>query len=98
MKNINKKGFTLVELLSVIVFLHGTLFLDLEHGQLATGHPRDTMRAKREGTGFPIPAQKVLIYAVLISRSSASAGPRKPCRGGPRPGPSRGRCRGWRPG
>ena len=30
--------------------------------------------AKREGTGLPIPSQKVLIYAVSISRSSASAG------------------------
>ena len=56
------------------------------------------MKMKREGTGFPIPSQKVLIYAVLISRSSASAGPRKPCRGGPRREPSRARCRGWRPG
>ena len=41
-------------------------------------------RAKREGTGLPIPSRKVLIYAVLINQSSASAGPRKPCRGGPR--------------
>ena len=35
---------------------------------------------------------------VSISRSSASAGPRRPCRDGPRRGPSRARCRGWRPG
>ena len=35
---------------------------------------------------------------VLINQSSASAGPRKPCRGGPRRGPSHARCRGWRPG
>ena len=34
----------------------------------------------------------------LIRRSSASAGPRKPCRDGLRRGPSHGRCRGWRPG
>ena len=31
----------------------------------------------------------------LIRRSSASAGPRKPCRGGPRRGPSHARCHGW---
>ena len=39
--------------------------------------------AKREGTGLPIPSQKVLVYAVSISRSTASAGPQRPCRGGP---------------
>lgn len=33
-----------------------------------------------------------------ISRSSASAGPQKPCHDGPRRGPSHGRCRGWHPG
>ena len=32
-----------------------------------------------------------------ISRSTASADPRRPCRDGLRPGPFRARCRGWRP-
>ena len=47
--------------------------------------------AKREGTDLPVPSQKVLVYKVSISRSSASAGPRTPCRDGPSP---RGRPRG----
>ena len=34
----------------------------------------------------------------ITCRSSGSAGQRKPCHAGPRPGPSRGRCRGWHPG
>ena len=33
-----------------------------------------------------------------LSESSGSAGPPEPCRGEPRHEPSRGRCRGWRPG
>ena len=39
--------------------------------------------AKREGTGCPVPSQKVLVYPVWISRSNAPAGPSEPCRGGP---------------
>ena len=34
---------------------------------------------------------------LLLSESSAPAGPSAPCHAGPRPGPSRARCRGWRP-
>ena len=46
---------------------------------------------------FPtVKGLKMLLFQ--ISRSNASAGPRKPCRDGPRREPSRGRCRGWRPG
>ena len=41
------------------------------------------MKIKREGTGFPIPSQKVLIYWRFLSRSNASAGPQKPCRDWP---------------
>ena len=33
----------------------------------------------------------------ITCRSSASAGQRKPCRDGPRRGPSHARCHGWRP-
>ena len=44
------------------------------------------------------PLKKCLFIRLSISRSSASAGPRKPCRGGPRREPSHARCRGWRPG
>ena len=39
-----------------------------------------------------------LILRFLTSRSTGSAGPQRPCHGGLRPGPSRGRCHGWRPG
>ena len=30
-------------------------------------HPWDTARRKREGTGFPVPSQKVLVYPVLLA-------------------------------
>ena len=39
-----------------------------------------------------------LFMRFLTSRSTGSADPQRPCRVSPRPGPSRGRCRGWRPG
>ena len=44
------------------------------------------------------PLKKCLFIRLWISRSNASAGRRKPCRGGPRREPSREQCRGWRPG
>lgn len=56
------------------------------------GHPRDTRSAKREGGANAPPSQKVLIYAVLAIRSSASADPRKPCRDEARREPSIGHC------
>ena len=53
------------------------------------------VRKRGEADFFRFPSE---IPCKITSRSTASAGPRKPCRGGLRHGPSRGRYRGWHPG
>ena len=60
-----------------------------DHGRLTRG--RSSKSRERNAPCFSI------LSHLLTSRSSGSADPRRPCRGGPRRGPFHGRCRGWRP-
>jgi len=60
-----------------------------DHGRLTRG--RSSKSRERNAPCFSI------LSHLLTCRSSGSADPRRPCRDGPRRGPSRGRCRGWRP-
>ena len=46
--------------------MHGTLFSCFRADISGSGHRLDTRNAKREGTGFPVPSQKVRFLRKLL--------------------------------